>query len=641
MKDSIKNTSKKLIRLTKRFKHYIYMATPFLLMDILTRFFDKKIDFFSITEPVPTLFTLLWIFLFIGICVNLKDKIGKKLYIVFIIFATIIYLVNNVYYNTMNTFFDFSLLGLASEGSSYIFDAIKNAKIWLYLSLILIGILTFYALKYYPKDRTNNFKRLFKNITIFIIIHLLLPFLYGPANSDLTWNTWRNVKNIYISFNDSNKSMRVAGLYEYTVRNFYITYIKEKEKEDDTEKDFLNNIFNNEETYNNEYTGYFKDKNLILLQLEGIDDWILNETTMPNLYSLKKNAINFNNHYSFYNGGGSTFNSEFAVNTGYITPISYTRNAYTFNKNTFNYSLANLFKDAEYQVNTFHMNSAEYYSRGINYKNWGYDHYYGLKDLNQYKNNDYTLDRELINNETFYEKMFVKDKKFVDYIITYSNHTPFTTEKGVCKKLVNLDKIENNTEEDTILTEEECIKRQAKETDDMIGLLIQALKDNELIDNTVIVAYADHYLYTVSDQNILARNKNTENNLINHTPLLIWQNNLEEKNINKVTSQLNIMPTVLNLFGLEYHPSYYIAKDALDSNYSGFVFFSDYSWYDGNVYYDGGIKNNANINNDELTKKNENIAYLIKKNDLVLKYNYFKTIKKEETINETESDLNE
>ena len=613
------------------------MALPFIVMDLITRFFDKKIDFFSITEPVPTLFTLLYIFLIIGICVNLKNKIGKPLYIFFIILSLILYLVNNIYYNTMNVFFDFSLLGLASEGSSYIIDAIKNAKLWLYLSLVLIAVLTFYALKYYPKNNQNNFKRLGKNVLIFIIIHLLLPFLYGPANSDLTFNTWRNVKNIYINFNDSNKSMRVTGLYEYTVRNFYITFLKEKEKEDDTEKDFLTNIFKENEEYQNEYTNYFKDKNLIILQMEGIDDWLLKEDIMPNLYSLKKNSINFNDHYSFYNGGGSTFNSEFAVNVGYVTPISYTRNAYTFNKNTFNYSLANLFKDADYQVNAFHMNSAEYYSRGINYKNWGYDHYYGLKDLNQYKNNDYTLDTELINNETFYEKMFTKDKKFVDYIITYSNHTPFTTEKGVCKKLVKLEKEENNIEEDIVLSEEECIKKQAKETDDMIGLLINALRDNELLDNTVIVAFADHYLYTVSDQDILTRNKNTTYNLINHTPFLIWSNNMNEININKVTSQLNIMPTIINLFGLEYHPSYYIGTDALNNNYQGYVFFSDYSWYDGNVYFDGGIKNNAKIDETLLNMKNEEIAYLIKKNDLVLKYNHFKTIKKEEK----DSDLNE
>ena len=118
------------------------------------------------------------------------------------------------------------------------------------------------------------------------------------------------------------------------------------------------------------------------------------------------NSINFTNHYSYYNGGGSTFNSEFAVNTGFITPLSYTQNAYTFNKNSFPYSLAKLLKNENYSVNAFHMNDGEYYSRATNYKNWGYDNYYGLKELGTYKDDSYTLDRELILNETFKEKMF-------------------------------------------------------------------------------------------------------------------------------------------------------------------------------------------------------------------------------------------
>ena len=105
------------------------------------------------------------------------------------------------------------------------------------------------------------------------------------------------------------------------------------------------------------------------------------------LSNMMKNSYNFTNHYSYYNGGGSTFNSEFAVNTGFITPLSYTQNAYTFNKNTFTYSMANLFKKEGYNVNAFHMNSGEYYSRSINYKSWGFDHYYSLQDIKDYTDN--------------------------------------------------------------------------------------------------------------------------------------------------------------------------------------------------------------------------------------------------------------
>ena len=148
-----------------------------------------------------------------------------------------------------------------------------------------------------------------------------------------------------MSFNDNNKSMMVSGVYEYTVRNFYITFIKAKKTTNEEDLTFLEEEYNKEETKEtNKYTEKYKDNNLIIVQLEGIDNWLITEEDTPTLYKMMNNSINFTNHYSYYNGGGSTFNSEFAVNTGFITPLSYTQNAYTFNKNTFPYSLAHLFK---------------------------------------------------------------------------------------------------------------------------------------------------------------------------------------------------------------------------------------------------------------------------------------------------------
>lgn len=634
--DKIKNFAKKYTIKIRDFLikyiYIIYMALPFLILDLSTRIFAKPIDSFGFYQPVPNLFTILWIFLFISLVLSFKKKYGKCIYIIFLVLSLIIFYVNNVYYGLTNNFFDFSLLEMASEGSSYIMDAIKSTNLWIYVVSIIAVYTGINGYKHIPNYEINNYKFLLKTFVVFLVGHFAIPILLGPSNSDLSWNTWRNFKNVYINFNDNNKSMAVAGLYEYTVRNFYITFLKEEEVHDDSEVKFLEDVFLEEEEHNNEYTGIFAGKNIIFLQLEGIDDWLVTEEGMPNLYRLMHEGINFSNHYSYYNGGGSTFNSEFAVNTGYLTPITYTKNAYTFNKNNFDYGMAKLFKNLGYKINAFHMNSSEYYSRGINYKNWGYDKYFGLKDLGDYKDETYYLDTELIKNETFYKNMFPTDTNFVDYIITYSNHIPFSQTKGVCKMLT-----EDTVEEGTTLNEEDCARIQAKETDDMIGLLIQALEDNNLIDNTVIVAYADHYLYTLTDKTILAKYKETSNNLINHTPFFIWAKGIESTNITSVTSQLNILPTVLNLFGMYEHPSYYIGTDALDPNYEGIAFFSDYSWYDGNVYVqDGIVTNNGKISTEKLEEKNNYVNYIIKKNDLVLKYDYFKTIEKE-TVKEEDT----
>ena len=624
-KDKIKRIYEIVKAFIKKYCYIFLLALPFILIDIFTRY---KVEFYGLLKPVPNIFTLLWIFLVIGICLFSKKKIGKIIYILFFILSLALYLVNNIYYSMTGVFFDFSMVLLASEGSEYLIDAIKNCDLSVYLFLIPIFITFILAIKVYPKEEHKSYKGIIVTIFIFIILHSITPIFLGKANEELTWSTWRNPRNIYNSFNDNNKAIKVSGLYEYTVRNFYITFLKSDEGTNQKDLDFLKEEYSKEKEVNkNRYTGKYKGNNLIIVQLEGLDSWVINKNDTPTLYSMMRNSINFTNHYSYYNGGGSTFNSEFAVNTGFITPLSYTQNAYTFNKNSFPYSLAHLFKKQGYAVNAFHMNTKEYYSRGTNYKNWGYDNYYGLVDQNTYKDNSYYLDRELLLNEEFKEKMFGSEK-FVDYIITYTNHMPFNPEKGNCKMLLDLDSKDNeNVSYD--LTEEDCVRRQAKETDYMMDLLIKELKEREIFDKTTIVVLTDHYLYTLSDKSILDKYKNTSNNLINHTPFFIYTNNKDKKTIKTVTSQLNVLPTVLNLFGIDYNPNNYIGQDALNNNYRKLVFFSDYSWYDGNVYVDGGVvTNNKYINQNALEEKNYNVNYLIKKNDLTLKYNYFKDMEK-------------
>lgn len=659
------NILKFIINILIKKQYILYMALPLFAMDLITRAFGHNIDFYEITDVAPNLFTFTWIILFIGISLTFKKNIGKKIYIFINIFFIIMFLVNNVYYSMTNTFFDFTLLESTSEGSKYILDTVKSANILVYISCIFIIYLIYKGYKKIPYTTKNNYKALPPVIIYFLILHIIAPNSLGPANKTLTWSTWKNPRNNYISFNDANKSMKISGLYEFTIRNFYITYLKTEEKQNEEDELFLKQAFTDYGIYKNKYTGLFEGKNLILVQLEGLDNWLLNKETTPTLYNMLNNSFNFNNHYSYYNGGGSTFNSEFAVNTGFITPLSYTQNAYTFNKNSFPYSLANLFKEKNYTVNAFHMNTGEYYTRTANYRNWGYNNYYGLIDIDEYTDDSYMLDRELILNEKFNNLLFPTDTNFVNYIITYSGHMPFTNTTDVCKLLSIEDTINtlgftekyqeglvttsynkkehsitikekilesNETKEYkiplNIMSEEECVRRQAKETDYMMELLLQSLKEKNLIDNTVIVVFADHYLYTLENKTILNQYKETSNHLINKTPFFIWSKNMKKQNITEITSQLNILPTVLNLFNMNYNPNNYIGEDALNPKYDGIVFFNDYTWYDGNVYVENGeVTNNKKISFNKLEEKNYYINYITKKNDLALKFNYFKNKK--------------
>lgn len=627
MSQTIKNFFYKIKKYIVTHRYTIYLAIPFLLMDIITRIFGYKIGYFPTFYPAPNIFTLVWIFLFLGIITCLKGTGSKIAYWVLFSLFFILFLTNTIYYSFTSFYFSFNLMLMAGEGSSYIWDTIIHANPLIYILAVCIVIIAVIVFKKAPEKKLFRPKRLGMIFLIFIVLHLLAPLCLGFANSNLKWSSFRNPRNIYNSYSDSNKSMRVSGLYEYSFRNFYITFLKPKESISKDDKEFLDKIYQAEDKKQpDEYTGIFKDKNVIFLQLEGMDNWLLTKKTTPNLYGLMKNSINFKDHYSIYTGGGSTFNSEFAVNTGFTTPVSYTENVYTLNTNTFDYTMAKLFKKEGYAVNAFHMNTSGFYSRGINYKAWGYDNYFGLQDIASYDTLDYELDRELILNKTFYDNMFKQNSKFVDYIITYTPHTPFTTSKEVGQLVAEMKYGKDNIPD---LSEEETAKLMVGETDYMVGLLIQALKDNNLYDNTVIVAYADHYLYTINDKTVLDKNKNTLGNLINHTPFFIWSSDIQPKNINSVTMQMNILPTVLNLFGIDYNSNYYLGTNALAKNYKGIAFFSDYSWYNGNVYVDDEkILNKGKLSPKKREETSELVHNIIRKNDLTLKYDYFKTLKK-------------
>ena len=602
----------------------VWLAMPFALMDVFIFIFGSNINYSSYLFISPMLFSIAWILLFIGISLSFKGLIGKIVYSFFNILFMIMFLVNNIYYSLMKTFFDFSLVDAASEGSHYMLDAVISCNKLVYVAFAFIIIFYVIGLKKMPKVEKNDYKKLGYVCLIFLVLHLICPLTFGKANTHLTWSSWRNPRNIYNSFNDNNKSMRVSGFYEYTVRNFYVTFIKSNAQISEEEIEFLDDAYVEELSTKNKYTSKLKGKNLIIIQLEGVDSWLLNKNDTPTLYKMMNEGVNFTNHFSFYNGGGSTFNSEFAVNTGYVTPLSYTQNAYSFSKNEFPDTLAKKFKNEGYSVNAFHMNTGEFYSRTINYKTWGYDNYYGLIDRIKYDDDSYELDRELILKEEFSDLLFPEDTNFVDYIITYTSHTPFNNTKEACKVLYDLDN-EGKDVEFTQMSEEECARRQVRETDYMIELLLEKMKEKNVLDNTAIVVFTDHYLYTLTDQSIIAKYKDVETNMINKTPWFIWSKGIKKASVKQVTSQLNILPTILNLYGISYNKNRYIGEDALANKYSGIVFFNDYSWYDGNVYVENGeIVKGKKISADALEEKNQYVNYMAKKNDLTLKYNYFK-----------------
>lgn len=598
------------------------LVLPFLCLDIWMRVVCGSVNYFRWPMVLPNVvFTVSWITLLVGVSRCIRGIGGKLFYGVTFAVFWVMALANAIYFSLTGYFISFRLLEMADEGSAYILEVMKGASPLIYLVALLslaVGILVLWKV---PGAKKHRPKHLAVLVIGFVVLHMLTPLMLGKANSSLEWDTWRNPRNVYEDFNDSNKNMKICGLYEYTVRDFCVSFFRSETEEDPEELAYLEEAYGNlTQAQSNEYTGIYEGKNVIFLQLEGLDNWLLNAEDTPTLYGMLSESLVFENHYSYYNGGGSTFNSEFAVNTGFITPISYMRNAYTFSGNCYDYSLPNLFKAEGYRANAFHMNTREYYSRGLNYDSWGYDNYFSLLDSTTYADVTYELDRELIENELFYKELFRQEGPFLHYVITYTPHTPFTTDSELGELLAKIHYPDGKVPE---MDEEECARFFAAETDYAVELLLQALKDNGLYENTVIVAFADHYLYTLNDKTALETYKITEDNRINHTPFFIWSAGQEREVVEKVNSQLDIMPTVLNLFGIEYVPEYYIGTDIFREDYEGYVFFSDYSWYDGEHYVqDGAVVVGEPMDEAELSEKNARIHQLIRKNDLTLKYDY-------------------
>ena len=609
---------------------YVIVALPFLLMDVFIRILTDSVNYYHRRMILPSiLFSVIWIGLIVAVTVSLRRRLGQIVYSIIFALFFILFLTNAVYYPYTGFFFSARLLAMAGEGSAYIWSTIINTNPLIYLYCLFVLAAAILAVIIFPKKEQWDPRPILLAVVIFLLSHSITPLLYGKAYDTLKWDAWRNPRNIYNSFNDSNKSIKISGFFEYCVRDFHMTLFAPEQEKTKEETEILDDAYTDTSTHTpNAYTGIFKGKNEIFLQLEGLDTWLLTQEDTPNLYGMLNNAISFSQHYSYYTGGGSTFNSELAVNTGFITPVTFYQNPYSFSSNLYPYSLPRLFKEQGYRVNAFHMNTGEYYSRKLNYLNWGYDNYYGLLDMAKYKDASYELDRELILNEYFYDAMFRGDGPFLHYIITYTPHTPFTLEEGKGLLLAK-EKYGTNIPK---LTEEECARLYAAETDNMVGLLLKGLEDNGLLENTVIVAFTDHYLYTLNDKSVLEKYKETETNLINQTPFFIWSNDLAPQQVDKVNAQIDILPTVLNLFGMEYCDEHFIGQDIMAEENPGYVFFSDYSWYDGSTYVANGEVISGEIPDTEyIIETSTLISQLILKNDLIQKYDHFRELEEQKT----------
>ena len=84
--NKLKSKSNKYSYYFSKILSFIYMALPLLMMDLITRLFGYNIDIIGLWDYAPNAFTICWVVLFLNFSTNLKNKIGKKIYLFFYIF---------------------------------------------------------------------------------------------------------------------------------------------------------------------------------------------------------------------------------------------------------------------------------------------------------------------------------------------------------------------------------------------------------------------------------------------------------------------------------------------------------------------------------------------------------------------------
>ncbi len=619
----MKGKLRKILSFFNSYYFCILAVAALLIPDLMLRnlVVPKVYDeFFSIY--VPAAFDIAWISLVLfGAMIWLPKKWGRLVFVVFgsifIIFAFAEY----VYFKIFEQFFRLIGIGLAGEGGDYFGYAVSYIDKHLIISTLLsIALLVVAAIRWKRPEKHGVIEKSLTSVPVLVLVLLhiyMQPSLFGESAE--RWDAWKLPRVVYKQFNDVNKSIDVVGIYHFVARDFYKTWISGGNYSDEdyqkVEAFFAKKEKNESEP--NDYTGLLKGKNVIAVMLEGIDDWMIDEKYTPAMKYMMDNGISFRRHYAPTFGTGYTLGTEFCFNTGYYTPISAVSSV-NYVSNRFPYALPQLFKEQGYTVNSFHYNHSEFYNRGILHKSLGYEKYHSFQD---YGLPDYAAqsDSNILKTEGIYEDM-IAGEPFFSFVITYSGHIPYTYDDA---KLARAKENHPELVDTEMDFEENACRILAADTDDFFRQLLENLDRDGLLKDTAIVVYTDHYAYGYSDQEkLLELNAAVGDYLMYRVPAFVYSPGIKPLEVWKVTQTADLMPTVINLFGLENHYSY-IGRDALSPSYTGFAYFSNAAWMDSEMYYDPADEAVAEEQKEQVEEGNKRLKELFDINDIVIMGDYF------------------
>jgi phosphoglycerol transferase MdoB-like AlkP superfamily enzyme len=166
------------------------------------------------------------------------------------------------------------------------------------------------------------------------------------------------------------------------------------------------------------------------------------------------------------------------------------------------------------------------------------------------------------------------------------------------------------------------------ELDKAMELLIDKLDKEGILDDTVIVIVPDHYPYDMNIDTIneLSDFKRDLKIGVNKSTLIIWNNKQEKVEIDKVCSQLDVLPTIYNLFGLDYDSRLIMGKDILSTE-EGIAYFNDHSFVTNKAtYYAATGRVDGDVSSEYIEIIKNIVDNRINMSKLIMEHDYYRKV---------------
>ena len=590
----------------------------------------------------PLAFGGLWSVILAGILRILPQK-GSRILFVFLYFAAVVYAVGQTgYYQLFSEMMWLSEFQYVSEGADYLDILLSYPGDWFIwiIGLLCMGILIIWK---YPFFSGQIIPRAVAGILVAAagVTAFTMPQEVFENDGDIRYaksdyGRMQSAEAAYKNMFNAHRLYQVCGVYQTIMKDVYTNAIYPMTpgyaSENEAQKAKIDAFFEKQPLREpNEMTGRLKGKNIVLVLMESMDDWMLGEHT-PTINRLMAEGINFTNFFTPPYGGIRTFNTEFCINTGSFLS-SQGGYAFDFVTNEYNQSLASLLREEGYSAKTFHYNDPSFYSRDVFSEAMGYDEYVCYADyLTEYsqKQKKQLLYDDLIlfSDPQLRQEFFRPEEKILNFVITRSAHLSYKYNEVLSHWALNkypeYRGMTGNEETD-------CALVKARLVDDLFQWLLMSLEDEGKLHDTVIIGVTDHYTYGYKDeQSLKSLSGVDEKLLLEKTPCFIWSADLEPVEVTKTLNTADFLPTLLNLLdvGEEYH---YIGRDAFDKRYEGYVLFSNGSWITENHAYDASQKkileldgNASSIAKENQEKMNGMTREFVQINNLILQSDYYK-----------------